>query len=281
MPFLIVELSLRMNYKLLFPTYRNRYRFVKESLQENTPQGGFNRALNLGSGEGDYDPMISAYTESLVSCDLNRADVAFAEANNAHLSKVTYQVENALELSFSDNYFDLIISVEVIEHVGEPEQMMKEIARVLKPGGTLIMTFPREGFPWTYDPINRIRLSKGKEKISQGAYAFGHDYLINDLAYNEWIDKFSYVKVQRRRLSGYLVGLLEMYWTGIVQRLFKQNNSNVDQDEAQKGIKLRPSTKDPLLAKFTDLLLAVDRVLSGKSQSSIGLGYILQKKKTV
>jgi SAM-dependent methyltransferase len=268
-----------MNYKLLFPTYRNRYRFVKESLQKNVPEGGFQQALNLGSGEGDYDPMIAEYTQALTSCDLNRADVAFAQASNAHLTKVTYQVENALALSFPDNHFDLIISVEVIEHVGQPEQMMKEIERVLRPGGTLIMTFPREGFPWTYDPINRIRLANGKEKISQGAYAFGHDYLINDDAYNQWITNLSFSKIERRRLSGYLVGLLEMYWTGIVQRLFKENNSNVDQDKAKKGIKLRPSTKDPLLAIVTDALLAVDRFLFKNAKSSIGLGYILQKKK--
>lgn len=268
-----------MNYKLLFPTYRNRYRFVRSQLAAYAKQQKFAMALNLGAGEGDYDPMISPFTDQLISCDLNQADVAFARSANAQLPNVTYQVENALALSFPDNHFDLIVSVEVIEHVGQPEQMLSEIKRVLKPGGVLIMTFPRQEFPWTYDPINKLLLTTSGRKISQGAYAFGHEYLIVDRVFQGWVADLSLQQQQRRNLGGYLVGLLEIYWTGLVQRLFKANSTNLEGEVVKdRTFKLRPSTKEPALVSIVDGILGLDYMLFGSAKNSIGLGYVLKKE---
>ena len=63
-----------MNYKLLFPTYRNRYSFIRKCLAKYKSQS-FNQGLNLGTGEGDYDPMIAAEVNQLTSCDINPNDV--------------------------------------------------------------------------------------------------------------------------------------------------------------------------------------------------------------
>ncbi|MFQ5446737.1 MAG: class I SAM-dependent methyltransferase, partial [Saprospiraceae bacterium] len=145
-----------MNYKLLFPTYRNRYLFIRESLEKFDGQEPFDQALNLGTGEGDYDAMIARHCGQLTGCDINENDIAFARALNAHISNLGYQIEDALNLSFDEGTFDLLISVDVMEHVGQPERMTEEIARVLKPGGLAFITFPQLHFPWTYDPINRL-----------------------------------------------------------------------------------------------------------------------------
>ena len=114
-----------MNYKLLFPTYRNRYLFIKSRLKTYGNRK-LNHVLNLGTGEGDYDPMISESVESLVSCDINPKDVNFAQELNKAYGNIDYRVENALDLSFDKESFDLIISVDVMEHVGDPEQMLIE-----------------------------------------------------------------------------------------------------------------------------------------------------------
>lgn len=268
-----------MNYKLLFPTYRNRYRFIKQRLQALPGDPGSRQMLNLGAGEGDYDGMIASYGAHLISCDLNEADVAFAREYNKGNDKITYQVENGLALSFPDNHFDVIVCIEVIEHVGDPEQLLNEIQRVLKPGGHLLMTFPRQSFPWTYDPINRFFAPLGQKVISQGAYAFGHDYLINDQAYGQWIQQRQFKTVERRPLSRHLVGFLEMYWTGIVQQIFKSNTGN-SSETAEKGVRMRPSNREPkLLGLPTDLILWLDRTLFGWTKRSVGMGYVLQIEK--
>jgi len=50
--------------------------------------------------------------------------------------------EDAQELSFPDNFFNIIISNDVFEHVPDPLKAFKECFRVLKTGGELIITIP-------------------------------------------------------------------------------------------------------------------------------------------
>jgi SAM-dependent methyltransferase len=261
-----------MNYKLLFPTYRNRYLFIRENLGKFGRQP-FARALNLGTGEGDYDPMIAAKCGVLTGCDINENDIAFARLLNTHIPNLRYQIEDALNLSFAEGTFDLLISVDVMEHVGRPERMTEEIARVLKPDGLAFITFPQLHFPWTYDPLNRLL---GRRAIEQGAYAFGHAYLIDPAMFKEWAAKYGLEVVEEHNLSGYLVALAEMYWTGVIQRIFKQNAGNVSGEARNQG-KLRPSVEEPILVKLTDLFIRLDRALFKNARHSVGKGFVVRK----
>lgn len=299
-----------MNFKLLFPTFRNRYRFVRERLKKYVPAiqeqpavasaetgetvprppstvyrppSTVYRALNLGTGEGDYDRMIAAYCTELIGCDVNEEDLAHARALNKDVPNLRYEPNNALALTYPDNYFDLIVSCEVIEHVGQPAQMIREMYRVLKPGGVAIMTFPSREFPVTYDPVNRIwQLTRGdgsrEYAISQGAYAFGHEYLIGSEDFKKWATETGFEIVEFRGLSRHLVGLLEMYWTGIAQSIFKKNARNVTADSGS-ALTVRPSsTKEPALVFITDSILWLDKLLFGWTGRSVGKGVVLQKK---
>lgn len=53
-----------------------------------------------------------------------------------------FRCENLESLTFPDQTFDLFITQDVMEHILDPEQAFKEIARVLKPGGAHIFTVP-------------------------------------------------------------------------------------------------------------------------------------------
>ena len=265
-----------MNYKLLFPTFRNRYLFITGSLRHYGAKG-FTRGLNLGTGEGDYDQFISNYCRELVGCDINEKDIKFARQLNAAVANLEYRVEDALNLSFEDSAFDLLVSVEVLEHVGKPERMVAEIGRVLGPGGIALITFPRFNFPLSYDPVNKLFRKAETRAIAQGAYAFGHEYLIKADEFENWCEKYGLEIVERQNLSGGLIGLLEMYWTGIVQKVFKDNASNLSEAE-RSGPTLRPSNKAPWLTFITDGIIRLDRALFGRSRSSVGKGYVLRKK---
>ncbi len=266
-----------MNYKLLFPTYRNRYLFVKRNLELLSRERHFDLALNLGTGEGDYDPMIAGFCGRLVSCDINEQDISYARALNQGVPKLEYRGEDALNLSFEDNTFDLVISVDVIEHVGRPERMVEEVQRVLRPDGLALITFPSLDFPFTYDPINRILSFFTHKKIAQGAYAFGHEYLISKTEFRSWSEHNRLAVVKESNLSGYLVALLEMYWTGVIQRIFKANATNIS-EQKEKKLALRPSLKEPFLARLTDWIIRVDDALFRHSRYSVVKGLIIQKK---
>jgi 2-polyprenyl-3-methyl-5-hydroxy-6-metoxy-1,4-benzoquinol methylase len=271
-----------MNFKQLFPTFRNRYQFVQRTLRDLARQTDFAQALNLGTGEGDYDRMVAGYCQHLTGCDVNEDDLAHARALNSGVLNLHYETNDALALSYPDGHFDLIVSCEVIEHVGSPDVMVQEMHRVLRPGGYAVMTFPSREFPFTYDPVNRIwQWIKGKNAserlIAQGAYAFGHEYLIGTADFRQWAAAAGFEVQILRPLSGNLTGLLEMYWTGIAQSIFKKNARNVTADTAG-GLKVRPaSAKIPALSVLTDAFIALDRILFTWGGRSIGKGVVLRK----
>ncbi len=263
-----------MNYKLLFPTYRNRYLFIRENLAKFGSTRKFAMGLNLGTGEGDYDPMIAANCQKLVACDINENDISFAKQMNSSVPNLSYQIEDALNLSFQNDSFQLITSVDVMEHVGKPQRMTEEVARVLAPGGLAFITFPQVHFPFTYDPINCLL---GRRAIAQGAYAFGHEYLVDPALFRQWAEQYGMEVLEEKNLSGHLIALLEMYWTGMIQRLFKENAGNVS-GKAEKKIKLRPSSKEPSLTLLTDALIKLDFALFKNSKYSVGKGFVVRKK---
>lgn len=116
--------------------------------------------LDLGCGEGRH--VISAYLEqevTSVGVDLSLDDLKttaekftpFKEDNpNKHFALLS---ANALTLPFADNTFDKIICSEVLEHIPDYEGALKEINRILKPGGLLCASVPRfwpEWLCWHY-----------------------------------------------------------------------------------------------------------------------------------
>lgn len=261
-----------MNHKLWFPSYRTRYVFVSEILAaqaEPVP-----RMLHLGSGEGDYDPLLSRYTDALHSCDINERDVAAARALNRDLDNVEYRVEDGQALSYPDEWFDTVVCLEVIEHVADPQALLGEIRRVLRPGGRLVLTCPSHHFPATYDPINRL-LRRFGQTVPVGAYGYGHTWLVDHHDMLSWLRQHGLAVVEYRRLSRHLVGLVECYLPGLAQRLLKANADN--RSGGDRAIALTPTLEEPPFLALTDWLIAADERLGANSRESIGLAYVAEK----
>ncbi|MCJ7694954.1 MAG: class I SAM-dependent methyltransferase, partial [Anaerolineaceae bacterium] len=49
---------------------------------------------------------------------------------------------NAIYMPFAEGNFDLILCISLIEHIRQPEDLLKELIRVMKPGGSLYISFP-------------------------------------------------------------------------------------------------------------------------------------------
>ncbi|MCG2827563.1 MAG: class I SAM-dependent methyltransferase [Thermoplasmatales archaeon] len=195
--------------------------------------------------------------------------------NNNDLN-INYSVQDAQRLAYNSNYFDFVISIDIIEHVPDSIKMIREINRVLKKNGQALITCPNYNFPFTYDPINRL-LRLSKTKINFGAYGFGHYKLMNESELEKWFIENNFKIVSKRGLSKYLVGLLEMYWSGIMQKLLKENSLN-QMSVKEKKIEIRPGLKEPPMLFITDLIIKIDKLLFSKSRKSIGLSYLLEKK---
>jgi SAM-dependent methyltransferase len=79
--------------------------------------------------------------------DISVEAVNYARRLAAHkrvAHRASFRAGNAVELPYADESLNLIIASEIIEHMPEPELVVREINRVLKPGGQLILTMPVE-----------------------------------------------------------------------------------------------------------------------------------------
>jgi len=67
--------------------------------------------------------------------------------------KINLRVADATNLPFANNSFDIILATEVIEHITHLDRFVTGAARVLKPGGRLLITFPNENLRQKLYPI--------------------------------------------------------------------------------------------------------------------------------
>jgi 2-polyprenyl-3-methyl-5-hydroxy-6-metoxy-1,4-benzoquinol methylase len=97
-------------------------------------RGGFSCWL---AGQSDPRPEIVAMDYSSVAVEKGRAHAAAAGISN-----VTWQTGDIQAITHADASFDTVISCETIEHVPDPRLAVRELGRVLKPGGRLFLTTP-------------------------------------------------------------------------------------------------------------------------------------------
>jgi predicted SAM-dependent methyltransferase len=88
-------------------------------------------------------PFILAYVLSakanVIKTDLNPTEQEMIKEDR----NLSFKIEDATKLSFSDNSFDLVYSISVIEHIYQNyTDAVKEMIRVLNPGGYLYLSFP-------------------------------------------------------------------------------------------------------------------------------------------
>ncbi|MFH1225002.1 MAG: methyltransferase domain-containing protein [Candidatus Diapherotrites archaeon] len=102
---------------------------------EIMPQEGISRALEAGCGS---NPLIEALPAGVEKFGL---DIARQRPKGVKFRR--HNVEDGIP--FADGYFDLVVAGEIIEHVYETGRFLRECNRVLRKGGTLLVSTPNTG----------------------------------------------------------------------------------------------------------------------------------------
>ena len=139
---------------------------------ESAPQGGLNVskrlqllnrihpfggqiAVDLGCGKGSYTSEIARWYDAIVAMDIVPENVSIArERLHAESSRRIHLLCAAGDaLPLADESADSIFVIEVLDHVPALRPCLKEVFRVLKPGGIFYLTVPNCMFPWEIHPV--------------------------------------------------------------------------------------------------------------------------------
>ena len=101
---------------------------------------GRKRVLDLGCGGGLLANHLAAHDHDVIGIDLTPENLAVARAHGS----ATYEIADACALPYPDASFDVVCAMDLIEHVPDPDKLIGEAARVLRPGGMFFFhTFNR------------------------------------------------------------------------------------------------------------------------------------------
>lgn len=124
--------------------------------------------LDNGCGIGLYVVRMEAAGGTVVGLEYDHEQAVEARARSARILRGAGE-----QLPFPDDAFDMVLSHEVIEHVRDDREAIREAVRVLRPGGRLILFCPNRGYPVETHGI-----------YWRGTYRFGNKLFVNYLPHS-------------------------------------------------------------------------------------------------
>ncbi len=106
----------------------------------STMLGPYDVLLDAGCGDGRFLGMVrESFPEvRLAGADYSAVEVAAAADRGFEVAQANFESE----LPFADGEFSVVNLAQVIEHLRDPDRLLEEIYRVLRPGGHLVLSTP-------------------------------------------------------------------------------------------------------------------------------------------
>jgi SAM-dependent methyltransferase len=179
------------------------------------------RVLDYGCGEGRYLDVVGERFPhaDLVGCDVSTVALEHARTLRPRAEYVELRDGRA---PLPDGSFDLIVCVEVLEHVADVELTTRELGRLLRPGGRLVLTTPcanAGSFEWV---LNRLRGGLEQTPDGYGRFATdepGHLRRLTSRDLRVLLQRAG-LRVDRVDFRGQLFAALMIRWPGRLARVF-------------------------------------------------------------
>ena len=164
------------------------------------------RVLEIGCGRGGFTLWLAQLPRDrrpaeVVAGDFSPVAIQMAEqlGRARAVDNVTYRLADLMALPCEDASFDVAISCETIEHVPDPTVALRELCRVLRPGGWLYLTCPNY---LNLMGLYRAYLRLMGRRFSEGGQPINHFLLAPRV--RGWVARAGFV-IQQRMGAGHYV----------------------------------------------------------------------------
>lgn len=127
---------------------------LNDRMAVHVPAMAGKTVLDLGCGTRPFEPEIAKVAKRYIGIDWS---------NSIHGTHADIVADLNVPLPIRDSVADVVVSLEVLEHLREPQRMLQEAHRILKTGGKLILSAPFQWWvheaPWDYYRYTRYGLA--------------------------------------------------------------------------------------------------------------------------
>lgn len=131
--------------KGLDPVTSSSQPFLWPILKNFLPRNKRVRVLDIGCGPGNHSRRVAALGHKVVGVDVSEDAVVAAKKKNPGIRFICAEI-NSLPWNEIEGRFDVVIAMEVVEHLYYPRSLLQTGRRSLRPGGTLILSTPYHGY---------------------------------------------------------------------------------------------------------------------------------------
>jgi 2-polyprenyl-3-methyl-5-hydroxy-6-metoxy-1,4-benzoquinol methylase len=175
--------------------------------------GATRRALEVGPGAGPYVGTLCGLYDEVVAIDIESEYLDHIRAVQGERRNLTLLEDDISASALEADSVDLVLCSEVIEHTPGPDAVVAGIARVLRPGGSLILSTPQ---PWsTVELLGRIAFRPGIIRITRLIYRepvlpTGHTSLVGRRRVRAMLERSGFEITLRAVFGMYLPVLAEL-----------------------------------------------------------------------
>jgi SAM-dependent methyltransferase len=171
--------------------FRERRHIIAEAIANLAPS----TALDIGAGAGGNTRVLQAAGWKATALEFSDAGVELARERGLDVVQ-----GDARDIPFPDDSFGLAVAYDVLEHIKEDDQVVAEIARVVRPGGRVLIAVPADPRLWSPhdEAIGHVRRYTRRELV---ALFDGPRFRINDVrSWNVLLRPV--VALRRKRVEG-------------------------------------------------------------------------------